>query len=147
RTPAYSAASAPEAYPLERGRSSPRCKQWECSMISYRENLAKIGISLDSSVSYRDFFSAPQSLRQAILSMDAPGSHDWHQVSDIFRDESWTDEVQGVAYDGEHWIFSTNANQKKPGCKDKAIYVFQAGSKIKDGQWISSLAYKNVPHP
>ncbi len=116
-------------------------------MISYREGLARIGIQPTDTVAYRDFVSSPQSLRQAIQSMDAPASNEWNQVSDIFRDEYWTDEVQGVAYDNAHWIFSANANPIKPGHNDKAIYVFPAGSKLEDGQWSYRIDYKDVPHP
>jgi hypothetical protein len=116
-------------------------------LLSYRENLARIGIGFDSSVSYRDFYSVPQSLRQAIRSMDAPVSEDWHPMPDIFLDEYWTDEVQGVAWDGQHWIFSTNANQKKPNCRDKAIYVFKVGSDLKDNHWVNSLPYKDISPP
>jgi hypothetical protein len=116
-------------------------------MLSYRENLAKIGITSEDSVSYKSFYSKPQSLRAAILSMQAPASQDWSQVSDISEDQYWTDEVQGVAWDGANWIFSTNANQKKPDVEDKAIYVFKGGTKLKDGNWMSRLKYKDVPHP
>ena len=93
------------------------------------------------------FCSAPKSLRQAIQSMHAPTSQDWSQVSDIFRDDSWTDEVQGVAWDGSHWIFSANANQLKPGANDKAIYVFKGGQSLGDDKWLSMIKYKKVPHP
>jgi hypothetical protein len=93
------------------------------------------------------FCSAPQSLRQAVRAMDAPASQDWSQVSDIFRDDSWTDEVQGVAWDGSHWIFSANANQSKPGANDKAIYVFKGGQSLGDDKWLSMIKYKQVPHP
>jgi hypothetical protein len=99
-------------------------------MLSYRDKLTKIGIGANVSVSYKDFYSKPESLRQAVRSMDAPPSQDWSQVSDIFRDDSLTDEVQGVAWDGSHWIFSTNANQLKPGANDKAIYVFEGGHSL-----------------
>ena len=116
-------------------------------MLSYRDKLAEIGIGAEATISYNEFYSKPQSLREAIRSMDAPTSHDWSQVSDIFRDDYWTDEVQGVAWDGSHWIFSTNANQKKPNVNDKAIYVFQGGKSLGDNKWLSMLKYKNVPHP
>ena len=116
-------------------------------MLSYRESLTKIGIPKTASVSYRSFFSRPASLRQAIASMDAPATQQWSQVSDIFRDDDWTDEAQGVAWDGSHWIFSTNANQAKPGHNDKAIYVFKGGESLGDGNWVSMLKYKDVPHP
>jgi hypothetical protein len=116
-------------------------------MISYRQQLAKIGIGYDEAVSYQAFYSRPRSLRQAIRSMDAPAGNSWKQVSDIFRDDFWTDEVQGVAWDGTHWIFSANANQLKPGHEDKAIYVFKGGETLSDGNWVSRIKYKDVPHP
>jgi hypothetical protein len=93
-------------------------------MISFRTQLAKIGVAADIPVSYRTFYSRPNSLRAAMRSMDAPASQDWQEVSDIFRDDFWTDEIQGVAWNGTHWIFSSNANQSKPDAEDKAIYVF-----------------------
>lgn len=116
-------------------------------MISYRESLTKIGIPKTASVSYQAFVSRPNSLRQAIRSMSAPTTQQWSQVSDIFRDDDWTDEVQGVAWDGANWIFSANANQAKPGAEDKAIYVFKGGTPLGDGNWISRVKFKNVPHP
>ena len=115
-------------------------------MISLREKLPGIGVHPDTTVSYRNSFaSRPASLREAIRSMDAP--RNWQQVSDIFRDDFWTDEVQGVGWDGSNWIFSCNANQKKPDVKDKSIYVFRGGQPIKDGNWLCRIAYKDVPHP
>jgi len=93
------------------------------------------------------FCSAPRSLRQAIRAMDAPASQDWSQVSDIYRNDSWTEEVQGVAWDEAHWIFSTNANQSKPSALDKAIYVFKGGISFGDDKWLSMVKYKDVPHP
>ena len=99
-------------------------------MVSYRTALTKIGIPETALVSYRGFVSRPKSLRQAIKSMDAPTTQQWSQVSDIFRDDFWTDEVQGVAWDGVHWIFSANANQSKPDHNDKAIYVFKGGQPL-----------------
>jgi hypothetical protein len=116
-------------------------------MVSYRTSLMKIGFTKSDFVSYMGFASRPQSLRQAIRSMDAPTSKQWKQVSDIFRDDGWTDEVQGVAWDGANWIFSTNANQKKPGVYDKSIYVFKGGTSLGDNRWISRVRFKNVPHP
>jgi hypothetical protein len=118
-------------------------------MLSYQENLDSIGIDPNSTVSYRrDFVFPPQSLRQVILSMQAPASGDWHlHEPEIYRDEYWTDEVQGVAWDGSNWIFSANANQSKPGHNDKALYVFEGGSKLKDDQWLDRIDYKDVPHP
>jgi hypothetical protein len=115
-------------------------------MISLKENLAKIGITSGTPVSYHDSFaSRPASLRQAIRSMDAP--QNWQPVSDIFRDDFWTDEVQGIGWDGSNWIFSCNANQSKPDANDKAIYVFRGGQPLGDGKWICRIAYKDVPHP
>lgn len=79
--------------------------------------------------------------------MDAPTSSSWSQVSDIFRDDFWTDEIQGVAWDGSNWIFSADAAQLKPGHNDKAIYVFKGGQPLGDNKWVSMLKYKDVPHP
>jgi hypothetical protein len=116
-------------------------------MVSYRASLSKIGVAASAYVSYRAFDSRPKSLRRAIRSMDAPTSQQWSQVADIFRDDYWTDEVQGVAWDGTHWIFSANANQDKPDVEDKAIYVFKGGDTLSDGNWVSRVKYKDVPHP
>ncbi len=116
-------------------------------MVSYRASLTNIGIPTTAVVSYKGFASRPRSLRQAIRSMHAPASNSWTQVADIFRDDFWTDEVQGVAWDGAHWIFSANANQSKPGHEDKAIYVFKGGETLSDGNWVSRVKYKDVPHP
>jgi hypothetical protein len=116
-------------------------------MVSLRQQLAKIGIAASDPFSYRAFYSRPASLRAAMTSMDAPASDDWHQVSDIFRDDFWTDEVQGVAWNGSHWIFSANSNQSKPDSEDKAIYVFKGGEPLGDGSWTDRIKYKNVPHP
>ncbi len=115
-------------------------------MSSLKEKLPKIGIFPGAPVSYRNsFVSRPSLLSQAIRSMDAP--QNWQQVSDIFLDEYWTDEVQGVAWDGSNWIFSCNANQSKPGANDKAIYVFRGGKPLIDDNWIWRINYKDVPHP
>ena len=116
-------------------------------MISYRDSLTKIGIPRTTPVSYRSFTSRPHSLRQAIASMDAPASGTWSQVSEIFRDDTWTDEVQGIGWDGANWIFSTNANPEKPNVNNKALYVFKGGQPLGDGLWLSMLKYKDVPHP
>lgn len=111
-------------------------------MSSYRAQLAKIGIQPGTPWSYQDFYSRPQSLRQAMHAMDAPASEDWSQVYDVHHHSYWTDEVSGVASDGSHWIFSTNANQGKPDVEDKSIYVFKIG-----GDQTSRIKYKDVPHP
>jgi hypothetical protein len=116
-------------------------------MLSYRASLAKIGIPDAAHVSYRGFVSRPRTLRQTIASMDAPTSQEWPQVAETFRDDDWTDEVQGVAWDGSHWVFSANANQMKPGHNDKAVYVFKGGDSLADNNWLSLKKYKDVPHP
>ena len=114
-------------------------------MLSLRQWLPKIGIWADMPFSYRSFYSRPNSLRQAIRSMDAPQS--WAQVSDVFRDDFWTDEVQGIAWDGAHWIFSCNANPNKPDVNAKALYVFAGGQPLADDGWICRVNYKDVPRP
>jgi hypothetical protein len=75
--------------------------------------------------------------------MNAP--RNWQEVLDNRLDEHLTYEVQGVAWDGQHYIFSCNANQKKPGHKDKAIYVFEAGKIFKDDNWKRRVVYDEEP--
>lgn len=119
-------------------------------MVSMRASLQKIGEPEPGKKIPpfpSGFHSAPKNLRAALRAMNAPTSQDWSQVSDIFRDDNWTDEVQGVTWDGSHWVFSTNANQTKPGHNDKAIYVFKGGQSLGDGKWMSMIKYKDVPHP
>src|SRR5437879_3529938 len=93
-------------------------------MLSYRASLIKIGITPETPVSYQQFYSRPQSFRQALQSMDAP--LDWQQVSDIHIDEDWTEECQGVVWDDARWIFSSNGSGT-PFAIDvtpKALFVF-----------------------
>lgn len=72
----------------------------------------------------------------------------WQQVTDLHLDKDWTDEVQGVAHDGENWIFSCNANQSKPGHKDKSIYVFEGGKPLLNNNWKSRIVYyRDVGYP
>jgi hypothetical protein len=115
--------------------------------LSYRDGLEKIGAPAGKAQFYLDFHSRPKSLRTAIKSMDFPASTDWSEPPDIYRDEAWTDEVQGVDWDGNNWIFSTNANQAKPGARDKAIYVFPNHASLKDDSWSQEIPYHTVPHP
>ena len=86
-------------------------------MVSYRASLTKIGIPLTAAVGNRGFASRPKSLRQAILfdGERARAANSWSQVSDIFRDDSWVDEVQGVTWDGAHWIFCSQRETGEPG--------------------------------
>lgn len=116
-------------------------------MLSYRDHLARIGVGPGEAVSYLGFASRPKSLRAAMRSMHAPHASDFSQVSDIFEDEFWTDEVQGVAWNGSHWIFVANARQAKPDSEDKALYVFEGGQPLRDDRWARRLKFKDVPHP
>lgn len=116
-------------------------------METLRDALERIGIGRSKPFSMRaDLQSFPPSLRQLIAATQNPGG--WRQVSDIARDQSWTDEVQGVAHDGANWLFSCNARQTKPGHRDKALYAFPAVSQLKDGDWAHELVYwRDVPTP
>ncbi len=115
-------------------------------MNSLKEILGKID-NLTVPVSYKDFASHPTSLRQAFNSMEAP--QNWQQIWPEVKLEhqAWTDEVQGVGWDGANWIFSCNANQTKIGEYDKSIFVFPGGKPLKDDNWTCRVAYKDVPHP
>lgn len=90
-------------------------------MISLKENLKKIGLPKGTSFSYKtDFVSYPNSLRQAIRSMDAPKTSDWVENDNNKETKrAWTKECQGVAWDGNYWIFSNNSQ--------KQLYVFNGG--------------------
>ncbi len=114
-------------------------------METLRDALERIGIDRSQPFSItKDLQSFPPSIRQIIAATHDPGG--WRQVNEVSRDELWTDEVQGVAYDGAHWLFSCNANQSKPGARDKALYTFPAVSKLKDGEWSNELVYwRDVP--
>lgn len=111
-------------------------------MISYKESLAKIGIT-SGPVSYLSFYSRPKSLRQAIRSMDAPRREDWQQVSDIHIDENWTEECQGVAWDGVHWIFSSNGSGGL-GSNPKGLYIFNGGTPFKDDNIVRTIDLRKI---
>lgn len=116
-------------------------------METLRDALERIGIDRNAPFSIRDDLqSFPPSLRQLMAATQNPG--EWRQVNEVSRDQVWTDEVQGVAHDGEHWIFCCNANQGKPGTRDKALYHFPNGSTLKDGGWSHELVFwRDVPSP
>lgn len=97
-------------------------------MISYRQKRYNIWAK---GISYSEFFSRPNSLRQAIRSMDAPSFSEWQEVSNILVDEKWTEECQGVTWDGSHWIFSSNGSLWFGGSSPKALYVFEGGTPLK----------------
>jgi hypothetical protein len=130
-------------------------------MVSLREKLLNIGVSRDTPVSFMgklpvqpgechpgNFASRPRSMRAAIRSMDAP--QNWQKVNEVFRDELWTDEVQGVACDGSFWIFSANADSDsettKPNSMPKGIYSFPLTSELYDFQEYFHVPYVTVPH-
>ena len=117
---------------------------------SLREGLATIGFEPGAAFSLRDdLVSSPGSLRAVLRATLVPTN--WRQVTDIkladSQDQYWTDEVQGIAWDGANWIFCCNANQSKPGVNDKSLYVFRGGTKLHDGNWISSVRLIDVDHP
>lgn len=107
-------------------------------MISYRAQLAKIGEQTGVPVSYQSFGWRPTSLRQAMRAMDFP--QEFHQATEKPGqiDEGWTEEIQGVVWDGQqqHWIFSSNGSQPFKGItvgdSPKAVYVFNGHTKFED---------------
>lgn len=90
-------------------------------MISYRKQLAKIGYQPGTAVHYRDFYYRPTSLRKAMRAMDAPASYALETEAPGRIDEDWTEEIQGVLWDGAHWLFSSNADSK-------AVYTFNGSN-------------------
>jgi hypothetical protein len=103
---------------------------------SYRKALEQIGITA-ATVSYNDFYCRPKSLAQAMDAMQLAG--EFQQVSDIYLDEDWTDEVQGCATDGAHWFFTSNNPRK--------LYVFNAGQPLHDGNIVRSFPFVTVAVP
>ncbi|MBD2039376.1 YncE family protein [Microcoleus sp. FACHB-672] len=104
-------------------------------MISYREQLAKIGYSTSQSVLYRDFFLAPSSLREIMRSMDFPNKF-WEEIPGDELDQNWTNEVQGCAFAHNRWFFTSNAEGKR-------LHVFDGPT----GQKIKSWSLDNLPPP
>ncbi|HYG79220.1 MAG TPA: hypothetical protein VD861_02465 [Pyrinomonadaceae bacterium] len=97
-------------------------------MISYRAQLAKIGEQPGTPVSYQNFGWRPASLRQAMRAMDFPQQFQQATEKPGRINEDWTEEIQGVVWDGAHWIFSSNGSQPEKGFtfgdSPKALYVF-----------------------
>ena len=83
-------------------------------MIRYRHRLSHIGISSEK-VSYRKFTNPPRSFRQALEVMSLPP--EFTKVAEHHVDERWTEECQGIAWDGSRWIATSNRSPK-------AIYLF-----------------------
>lgn len=81
-------------------------------MISYREQLAKIGYSNQEAISYRKFFVAPNSLGETMRSMDFPEKF-WEVIPGDELDEDWTEEVQGCAFANNCWYFVSNREGEK----------------------------------
>jgi hypothetical protein len=106
-------------------------------MPSYRHALEQIGIHATTRVSYSNFYSKPANLGRAIDAMQLAGEFD--QISDIFLDEVWTDEVQGCGTDGTHWFFTSN--------NPRRLYVFNAGSPLHDSNIIGSFNFDSVEIP
>lgn len=104
-------------------------------MISYRNSLKKIGMT-SGNVSYKAFASYPMALRQAIKAMSIPRAI--KNVTEHHVDEDWTEECQGVAWDGRHWMFTSNGSPK-------AIYSFDNVDKPTHPS--HSLNFDTIPVP
>jgi hypothetical protein len=105
-------------------------------MTSYRHSLEKIKEDLNSPVSYRNFYSRPPSLGEAIRSMEAPATNEWQQIQDIpLKNSDWTKKCNGVAYDGQYWIFSSN--------ETKCLYIFKSGTPLNDGNIYNTFPFNN----
>jgi hypothetical protein len=106
-------------------------------MISYRAQLAKIGMGAqDGLISYLGFFLAPVSLREAMRSMDFPGSYPPVNPGEEW-DKNWTDEVQGCAFAHNRWFFVSNSGN------GRRLHVFDGPS----GAKIQSWNLDNIPPP
>lgn len=112
-------------------------------MISYREELHRIGVT-GPSVSYRDdFTSRPASLRAALASMRAPKSEDWRKVHEVaLKSQNWTEKCNGVTWDDGYFIFASNS---KNDIRDKALYSFREAASLADEHVVNRFQfYGNV---
>lgn len=111
-------------------------------MISYRAQLAKIGVQPGTPISYRGFYSRPTSLRQAMRAMDMPA--EFHQATEKSLDKDWTEECQGVIWDGAHWIFSTDGSKDAGGLlvggSPKALYTFNGNTNFNNPDQVFVIA-------
>jgi hypothetical protein len=112
-------------------------------MISYKQNLQKIGINPGTSVFYKPapvrenttyFYSRPNSLRQAIRAMLPPPHIGEPPYGRDHVDDSGYDinvECQGIATDGKYWYLTSNPNldilSASNGMYWKMIYVLPMG--------------------
>jgi hypothetical protein len=117
-------------------------------MPSYRERLANIGTTPQGSGSYRSFYVRPELLSQAMGQMLFPT--DGVVPTELFVDEFWTEECQGVATDGVHWFFSSNGSQIGPGGvsaldpSPQAIYTFDLTTDNTDESIVSTLLFGSI---
>lgn len=91
-------------------------------MISLRDNLKKIGIT-NESVSFREFYSVPSSMRSAMRAMENPHPEKWgigHEESGL--EGNWTRSCNGVARNFKYWFFSSNHKGKR------RVYRFDAAT-------------------
>ena len=96
------------------------------SFLSLRTALSTIGEPKGSVVSVpSDFKSTPgKSLKDiANAMMLLPRPEQWVQANESHKNEHWTEEVQGVTWDGSHFYFSAN-DAGKPGSPKRTIYRF-----------------------
>jgi len=95
-------------------------------MISYREQLAKIGFGPSDPVSFSSFFLAPNSLRETMRSMDFPSKFTEVVPGDEL-DQDWTEEIQGVAFAHGRWFFTQN----DPDHKHLHVFDGPTGAQLK----------------
>jgi hypothetical protein len=114
--------------------------------LSLRAGLAEIGVHGPTSPPMPSgFASFPNSLATAIRAMQAhPDPKSWSRGPEAFADEDWSEECQGITYDGRRFITSSNgtwvhpkqsglwSNVPNPGWtldrSPKALYFFKPGS-------------------
>ena len=90
--------------------------------LSYRKGLEQIGIERSTTVSYREFYVRPRSLRQTIAAMQPPES--FELIYEINPDQDWTVEINGVGLLDGQWLFTSN--------DAKMLYAFDAGTALTD---------------
>jgi hypothetical protein len=72
----------------------------------------------------------------------------FQQLTECSIHQDWTNQVEGVGWDGSHWLFTSNGSQPVGGgalgSSPKAIYVFSPNTDFNDGHELFTFTIANV---
>jgi len=118
-------------------------------MKSLRTQALKIGIPSNHPIQYRAFTLRPDRLSVAMRAMESPGGFvEVAQSADRDIDENWTQECQGIAWVGTHWIAASNGSDWFPSdVESKALYTFNPVTKFTDDDIVSTFRFTSDALP